>query len=783
MNEDHLPAEPLDEEPSVPVEQTVTVAGTGNVTVVAGGPAYVTIEGNKYHASTAADPADSGTSLDRGAYLERLRQISRSRREIRRTGVGLTAEQVERSLAVLVDVPVELITGFPAGQMRALIGPLGSGKSDIAEQWHLSSIDEAAANENARVPVWVSARDVITTLSDLVFTQLREDSELERMGADVVVDGLDERTETAPQIIEQAAQFVALWPKSRILLTSRSQEGIPQRHRVDVPSLSGFKATRLTQAVAGGPVGPLNDALAEAVQRPLFALLVARHASAAAGVTGVPELIDLVVDEVVTSVGYNLHEQLQRLAVETIRDGRPVNPERFTTPDVAARIRTSPMVSVNDRKCAFSLATFEQWFAAKALLHGAVPVEDILVSLRTFDRWKYVLALVLAAGEPERADPIIAAVARWNPGALSWLIRESRTGGLARHRPDFGPEDWETIGHRLRDAAVAMLEGLGPLAEATYPIKIGGSPDLSAITIAVGSGATKLTLAWLVSDEDPEEPLGPVVALPLPSLRQSISMRTESLTTGVNWVWEVMQRHLAADLDRSLEATAQRLASRVEGVVRAEAREIARLSMAAWGLPSDEPADSVAPLYPPPDRPPSYQEPWGYYSPERMQQRVQQVIEATLRCYRQLCETLAPRFGDTLGHRALMPVQFYGNISYHPDRENSGIPFPGPPEPGLSWLLKPIATPTSDGRRHGSDSVSLTLNDQNRADEIHDDDRRDTLYTEYIHYFEAQPALDPFKPTFAMHNGRYDILAQQPATKFALEWLREDLKKLGWLAN
>ncbi|MGC4990521.1 hypothetical protein [Nocardia salmonicida] len=782
MNQDRLPEEPFDQSPSETIEQTVNVDGSDNVTVVAANDAHVTIQNDTYYMSGVTDPVGSGASLDRGEYLLRLREASRSRREIRRTGVGLTAEQVDRSLKMPVGVPAELIAEFPTGQMRALIGPLGSGKSDIAEQWHLGIIDEAEANENARVPVWVSVRDVTTTLQDLVLTQLREDSELERMGADVVVDGLDERTETAPQIIQLAAGFVSRWPKSRILLTSRSREGIPQRQRVDVPSLSDFEATRLMQAVAGGPVGRLNDALAEAVQRPLFALLVARHASAASGVTGVPELIDLVVDEVVTRVGYDLYEQLQRLAVETIRGGRPVNPERFTTPDVAARIRASPIVSVNDRTCAFSLATFEQWFAAKALLHGAVSVEDILVSLRTFDRWKYVLALVLAAGEPERADPVIAAVARWNPGALSWLIRESRTGGLSRHRPDFGPEDWETIGYRLRDVAVAMLEGLGPLAAATYPVKIGGSPDLSTITVAVGSGSTKLALAWLVSDEDPEEPLGPVAALPLRSVERSIYLRIELLTTGVNWVWEVMQRHLASDLDGSLDATVRQLAAQAEGVVRAEALEEARLSRAAWSFPSDEPADSVAPLYPLPDRPRSYQEPWGYYSPETMRQRVQQVIEATLRCYRQLCETLVPRFGDTLGHRALMPVQFYGNVGYNPDREKSGISYPGPSEPGLSWLLKPLGTPTPDGRRHGSDRVSLTLNDENRAKEIRDDDR-DTLYRSYADYFEAQPALEPFRPNFSRHSGRYDILAQHPATNLALKWLREDLKKLGWLAR
>ncbi|MFC8380838.1 hypothetical protein [Nocardia sp. NPDC057272] len=755
-------------EPAVP-EQRVLVQGESNTTIVAGGAVYY----------TAADSGRPTVSLERGEFLQRRRMAARSRREIRRTGAGLTTEQVNRSQNVLVELPNELVTGPPSGHMRALIGPLGSGKSDIAEQWHIVSIDRAEVDERAPVPVWISARVFTTSVEDLVVAQLRDRAELESVGVDVVIDGLDERTETASEIIGQAAQFVSDWPRSRVLLTSRSQDGIPERNRIEVLPLSGYAAERLMRAVAGRPVGPLNDALAAAVKRPLFALLVARHVSAASGVTGIPELIDLVIDDVITKVGYDSYEQLQRLAVETIKGGRPVNPERFTTADVAARVRTSPMLTVSGRDCAFSLATFEQWFAAKALLQGTASIEELLVSLQAFDRWKYVLAIVLAAGEPERADPIIAAVARWNPGALAWLIRESRAGGLARHRPDFGPDDWERIGRRLRDTAIAMIEGLGPLAQATYPVRIGGDPDLSGITLAVDPSGNRLTLAWLISNEVPDDPLESVTSFPLDFTDRTIQMRTERPTTGVNWVWAVMQRHLAGDIDDYLDSTARQLALQVESIVRKEYNEAQRQRRAAWNLPDASPAESVVPLYPPPDIAADYSNPWDSYSPAMMQQRVQQVIEAGLRCYRELCELLAPRFGDTLGHLALMPVQFYGNIGYHPDQKKGPFEYPGPVEPGFSWFLKPVGTPTRDGRRRGDNSVSITLNDNDRSEEIRDD--RDILDHVYVKYFDALPALSPFQPSFSTHHGRFDTRSESPATDLALLWLREDLMNLEWL--
>lgn len=213
------------------------------------------------------------------------------------------------------------------------------------------------------------------------------------------------------------------------------------------PLLSLETSAALINRVAGESIGPLGSQLQAAVQRPLFALLVARHAAAAQGATGVPELIDLVVHDVVNAVDFDLYLELRKLALETVRQGGPVDPAAFTTTDVVAQLKRSPLIDTRDRCCVFSLATFEQWFAAKALTEGEVSIDELLVSLETFDRWKYVLAIVLAAGEPSRVDPVMSSIARWNPGAAAWLIQETQRGGLSRTAPDIRPEDWNEVGN------------------------------------------------------------------------------------------------------------------------------------------------------------------------------------------------------------------------------------------------------------------------------------------------------------------------------------------------
>ncbi|WP_040793369.1 hypothetical protein [Nocardia paucivorans] len=767
---------PLSPIPHQRSTQQVEVSGHDNTTVVAWGDVYYIQVGSGLNHFLG-----SVGSIGRDEYLQALYRSSAARRQQRRSGATLTAQQVDRSLAVPVNLPAQL-SDFPAGQVRALIGPLGSGKSDIAEQWHRETIDHALRDPSSRVPVWVDTKYLDGLLGDRIVSHTGL-AALRDYGADVVVDGLDERSDQAAGISEQAIQFVAQWPKSRVLLTSRAGDTITESQQVKVSPLTSGEAEQLMRVVAGHAVGPLNDQLAEAVQRPLFALLVARHATDPSGVTGLPELIDRVVDKVVGDLGYDLFPHWQKLAVETIRTGKPVDPARFTTTDIAVRIRASPLVTSDGRRCAFSLATFEQWFAAKALLEGITDIEEALGSLQMFDRWKYVLALVLASGEPTRADPLLAAVARWNPGALAWLIRESRTGGLTHPHPAFGPEDWETIGHRLREAAIAMLEGLGPLAKATFPVQAGGASDLNGISLAVAVHEPRLTLAWLVSDEVPSEPLPPVTTLPLASAygERSVYLRTEPVTTGVNWVWEVMQRHLAEDLNKGLGRLIDTVATQVPGVVRDEYLDMARQRFAPPAWADESSTDALPAMYPPPDVPGDFSNPWGTYTPDRIKQRVQQIAEAALSCYRQLCENLAPHFGDTLGHRALMPVQFFGNISYHPNADRGPFAFPGPPEPSLKWLLKPTGAIHPDGRRIGTDSVSLTLNDPQRSQEI--EDEKDTLSSAHYTYFETQPAIQPYAPSFVMYGGRFDLLGVRPATTLALMLLWKDLKKLQWVTD
>ncbi|WP_143542641.1 MULTISPECIES: hypothetical protein [unclassified Rhodococcus (in: high G+C Gram-positive bacteria)] len=293
------------------------------------------------HVRTAAQTQSE--VVTREAYLDRIEATSQRRLESRRAGAGLSPDQIARSLTHPVSVP-EALHALATGALRVLTGPLGSGKSDIAEEWLRASLAKARQDLSAPVPVWVAVRDLDQPLGEHIATEVGSDTPA-RTGVDVVVDGLDERTDRAATALRQATDFVVRWPKSRILLTSRAPEKVNENLLVEIPSLRREQADRLMTLVAGRPITGLGHDLEEAIERPFFALLVARHATAAEGATSTQELIDLVVEDVVTAEGFDLYNGLRSLAAETIRSGKPVDPNRFTTADIAAQIRTSSLVT------------------------------------------------------------------------------------------------------------------------------------------------------------------------------------------------------------------------------------------------------------------------------------------------------------------------------------------------------------------------------------------------------------------------------------------------------
>jgi hypothetical protein len=666
--------------------------------------------------------------------------------------------------------------------MGPINADIATGKSDIAEQWLQSSITKAHADPDAAIPLWISIDDLDTALEPQVFKEMGLLA-LTQCGIDIVVDGLDERTNRSAALTRQAGEFVRKWPTSRILLTTRSPEFLDGAVLIEAPPLTAEQAAHLMTAVAGQSIVGLGSQLETAVSRPLFALLVAQHVTAAEGATGVPEIVDRVVQDVVSREGYNLFIELRSLAVETIRAGGPVDPAGFASADVAAKIRASPLVTQTGRKCGFALATFEQWFAAQAVVDELVSRDEAFASMEAFHRWRYVLAIIAATANPVRADPIMAALARWNPGAASWVVNETRTGGLTRAFPDITPQDWELVGHRVRTALQAWLDALGPLAQCFGPTRKFGIRNFEDIAVAIKIDERRLQVWWIPRHQIPGRPLPTVVDPSLLSRElpgRSYDMTQIAVPTAINGIWQTTRDNLAGDLTDGFVARALEIGRQHPGVA---SEEIRVLNAATQVMENSSPHSSgnldIERLYPAADIDPSPTNPFGGYTTDGMYRYAIAVLDAAMRCYLELSTCATPLFGRTLALRGLMPVEFFGDMFYRPERERSPYAFSGIHTPGFAWLFRPIGAAPSDAVQPENNRISLTVNDDARADELKHD--KDALYTSFRRYVETNPPFEPFAGPFVIHHGRLDIFHRTPATLLAIRWLWNDLKDLGFL--
>lgn len=752
----------IEEAPATaPTNGPVNVSGSGNTVIIGN---------NHVHQPTISQTAYE--LIGRPDYLAGSMSASTSRRRRLRFGAGLDEQQVERSLRNRVAVPPQVDETGP-GEIRVLTGPLGSGKSEIAEEWFRASITRAQNDNLAPVPIFISAKELNETIDARVSREIGSATVL-LCGVDIVIDGLDERTDLASTKVQEASEFVARWPKSRVVLTTRNPDLRDKSVQVAMSDMTDGQAAALMSAVAGRPMPPLGPQLTKSVKRPLFAVLTASHATANDGVTGTSELIDRVVEQIVDSEGAELIPYLMELAIETVSTGKAVDPTRFASLEIASKIRKSPLVTGAGKTCAFSLATFEQWFAAQAILDGKIDVVPLLSSMRSFDRWKYVFSILLAAGEPTKVDPVMAQIARWNPGAAAWIIKETESGGLTRHISELEESDWESAGHRIRYAQAAWLVGLGPLGHAFFSPFAGVASGLDDIALSVRIGRSKIAVSWIAPRDGEPGNLPEVIKAGHDFGNRAMKMKQHALPTGVNWVWALTQSHLRSDISSSFKGLIFRAATE-PGIVRDELNSGGPETIGTWGSPRVTP-----PMYPGPDIPPSDKDPWGNFTARRMHERVCAIATATLQCYQELVERIVPNFTGTLGTQGLFPVEFFGDVNFTPGEDRGAFSF-GPPEAGLGWTLRARASSPFDEATTLSNTVNLTLNDEKRSAEVDDD--RDVHYAQFQAYMAGSPEFAEFAPTFSTVGQRISPTESTPATDLASSLLWDDLKKLNWVSG
>jgi hypothetical protein len=516
---------------------------------------------------------------------------------------------------------------------------------------------------------------------------------------------------------------------------------------------------------------------------------------------------------------------LEELAVCLTRAGRAIDPRQIQNLDLIS-LRSTRLVEFVGPRVRFSLPIFQQWFAAQAVLSGRVSAAEFIADVRSFGRWRYVLAVAVASGTHETMTPVLEQVAAWNPGAAAWVLGEGKNAAL-----DVGElpllSEPILLGEEIRRAMKAWLQGLGPIGQALYPAAIvggSGSATLEDVQLSISWNGQGGHIMWTPKPH-PDAP-NVVDANGNWNRHSNGSVIAHAIGEVIpeTWVWDYTLKLLTTN-DRIASALQSRelllAATKSAGIAHKEdfawsvlvaleesefypfplteevleraierAQSEAKQNSQDWvernGLRirmafyeqlvqkvRDEGDRVLNDIWPGPDLAPG--EGTFGYSEEQIFKRARAVHEAAAEVYEELRISLLPGFDRMLGHAATFPAVMEGYIRH--DRTAMGGDFG---ITSLDYWFRVVREPN----RNDAPPLVFNLVPSKVDSKRWDEDRLSEVWATLDRRRNQDPTGSVFEiATYAGTTLDPSFFGRRPATHVAIQWLLQDLQGLRWVTS
>ncbi|GAA5108166.1 hypothetical protein [Haloechinothrix salitolerans] len=408
-------------------------------------------------------------------------------RRVARLTPLVSSERRDSVLAwmAVLDAP---IVDVPAGQVRVLVARLGAGKSEQADRWWEQGLSAAAHDPDTDIPLYFTARQIVTTLEQAVVAELGNDP---ARYCRIVIDDLDSvPTQKADCLLSEARQLVQVWPKVSVLATARPRIAATAEEKIDVAPWPAERGAKLVEVATGEQLSPYLRATEpdDLLTSPLTALALAHRVrtgrdTQVSRAQLLSELAPMVIQSHHIDVPDETWYDLARLAVALLERPESSTAASFSPLPRLQRLLATDLVVQDEDTLAFALPVFEHYFGAEAIRFDLVSLNEIAAA-SSFPQWRYALAFAVVRATAPEQETLLIKLARINPAAVFWILDE--TAETAERETLGGPSDEELAaliqrraprgaptepdlairaGLWLREAEQALLTGLGPLAE------------------------------------------------------------------------------------------------------------------------------------------------------------------------------------------------------------------------------------------------------------------------------------------------------------------------------
>jgi hypothetical protein len=716
---------------------------------------------------------------------------------------------------------------FQPQNIRTIVGPMGSGKTEVAHRWFKQQLTEARDSPDVAVPVWLENRSLRGSIEEAICSSNPGWRLSSSTRISIVLDGLDQGSlERSKQLLRDVREYAYTHPNASFLVTSRPGLGIESDELASIKGWTPRKGIELIRIVTGREfrydywVAEIMDALAS----PLLSLAIADRLRRDDSITVsrwdlLAGLAQSVLNEERPSGA--LWELFTRLAEMILDSDSSVRWSNFDEEPEIWSLTDSQLVSKDGEGLSFVLPVFEHFFGSRSLIEGRRSIGSVVAG-DLFPRWRYAIAFAIATSSPDRIESLLTDLATANPGALSWILEEitpasRNTDPQTETAPEIrallaqqsSSSEALIVGSWLRESYDAIMEGLGPVGSLLDEAGPKGEPERWGIwfssedlwlTLAIGQGQASDPIVTELDEPWPryQPPWHSLTGGTAPSGsysrwrwgRDRLRTRLENLfnTRTLSCapdspltkerVWYLSQIILFHRTRTGVESMELEKVKDEISRMLAMARDSVRFTWKFGGLATIT-SEDVWWLYSALEEYPFdvIESPWALpdridatprtvedaYSPEQTLVLARQVLEAALAGYRDLVETNFPSFGSALGLYGRLPVRIDGLISYSLDG-----PLGMRGSLGLKWRYLDKASL----RQESVVQVTLAQNEQDRFDFFNRQG------------FEPGSSESPRSARFfdfGWSDGVLQVFGPRAATNLAYEWLGSELHSLGWL--
>jgi hypothetical protein len=735
----------------------------------------------------------------RAGRLKELARASRARCIERWQANGVQyAEACQLADDTTVGAPGDRVKVNHGMPLIILTSEVGAGKSLIAERLHQEAIMVALGSSAAPVPVYLEAPAVQGDLEFAVTHACQGLGDPKVQGSTIVINGADEASSFALDLLTQARVLANTWPNTRIVITSRPLSAFDGCEEiVEVRPLTTNESDTLIKKFSGKASEPWSwtPSVRNASRRPLFAILLGLYLRDEN--TKVPrsqsELLTYLVQKALQGNGSyqtDLQSLLTKLAVISTDRGGPVPISEVAQGASLQTVKNSGLVVERSGALGFALPILSEWFAAQGLAQGTPAVVDLAQDEQRLQRWRYPLTIAAGTLDHDRVTSLLLPLVKYRPGFAALIVKE----GISKWgtTDEIAPPPAHECGQRIRQAMEAWVEGFGPLSKLIAPL----SPTGRLGSLGILTAGSSLTTAWYLGADE----LPPILVLPrssdVPGWGKRLTARPGHQSA---WAWRWALNTLMGELNNTLSAhalpmragfLARELAwkvavdltgrtdaassmplSDIEAVINEnlEGSSIDQVALACLNSEvtrlRQEGATNFSPPWKLPDRPLERSDDLKSLDTGELQQFLQSVYEGALEGYQLLVETWFTNLRHSLGTDQLRPFKFVGlfvpknSPSFALAQIMKGLSKDGNP------ILISYFMPAVDGE---SNSVEI------RPDEspgfLGDNERWSSLQAELTKHRPGS------RLSVSLHG--LQLTLDRPATRIAYEWLISDLSEI-----